>query len=667
MNIEEAKKIVQDDFKNTYKDLLTKIESYKKTGSFSTHIGSYEYDYKEFSEFLGRGFCAEVLDDLFLTLFLLHFIETIDYNLDIRKYESIDDPKIKEALKQLSDLHQAGETLKEHAAILLTSLGVKDLKFLEDSEELLEYLKSLSHTKSYKLKHFGDNTFIVSKIPIQNKPFRMQPITLDNRIFYTETPEKIIEMAHAAKPGIYFVANLPYGKMEELAMYLLFRTEEDGYLVDFGKHSYREQIYRNSSKGEEGHARWLWRSVENIYLPVETVLKFFETKSEEKDIVIRDKKFPFRVIAKFKDEDDLTILWSQYFVDECLRQFRDDGVLDEVTPAVSLGFLLPQTSNKVDSNLPAEYKPFIPSVHSLDLSWDPKSIEASDEDKGSGAYLTPFIKELPLAKLDLTTTPIDSLSSLKQAQGHLVYQKRKQEADGLEKALWDDFGKNFPKVMKSVEDLIKVGVPDKEKFIVKAFEDKPYPLGNYGVRSGGFCQDESPLKEEYLLYWAKAKEGSGVKCTRVRQINGHVSYRDVRAITYSGDYKQCGWCSAAAKNMYYLKFIDAMQFMSFFGVSDKEIPKQMLDYLNQNRTLYHGNSILNDIDPLKMVTNPWWTARSYDEEHLSPDDSWKTYGLRADDPPAIFVQFYTCDRCKKKYLRMVGKTDHVVETGKDAY
>jgi len=669
MNLEEAKRIVQEDFQNSYKDLLKKIENSKITGSFSTHIGSYEYDYKKLSEFLNKGFCTEVFEDLFLSLFLLHFSQTVKYEIDIRTYKGSDDHALKETVDQLYKLYQAGDVLKGHAKSLLESIGVKDTKFIEDDKDLLEVLKILSHTKSYELQHFGENAFIVSKIPIQNKPFRMQTLSFDNRIIYTNSPDKIIQMAHVAKPGVYFVANVPYGKMEELSMYLLFRTEEDGYLIDFGKHSYREQIYRNSSKGEEGRARWLWMSIENIFLPAETVLEFFNKESEDKDVAVKDKEFPFRVIAKFDDEKDIVKLWSQYFADECIRQFRDDGVLDEVSPAVSLGFLLPQLSEHVNDNLPAEYKPHIPSVHSLDLSWSPNFIDSYDSyTEGSGAYLATLVQKLPIEKLDLTVFPVESLSSLKQAQGHLVYQKRKQESKNLEKELWEDFGKNFPSVIKRIEEIVRDRAPDKDKFIVKAFEDLAYPLGNYGVKGGGFCEDESPSSEENILFWATDKFPSGTKCTRIGKVNGLSNrYNDIRIINYAVNYDTCGWCPFKSKNKYYLQFIDAMQFMAFFGVSDKEIPKQMLLYLNQNRTLYHGNSILNDVDPLKMVVNPWWTAKKHDPELLNSEDAWSGYNIRCDDQPAIFVRFNTCERCRKKFLKIAGKTDHIVVTEKNSY
>jgi hypothetical protein len=111
-------------------------------------------------------------------------------------------------------------------------------------------------------------------------------------------------------------------------------------------------------------------------------------------------------------------------------------------------------------------------------------------------------------------------------------------------------------------------------------------------------------------------------------------------------WQKCSVCdNKKARYRYTVQFIDYRQFKDFFELTkqeDESMPFQLKTYLNQIQTRYHGNSILDDVDPLAFIDNPWWVE--------DPEERSVVWGRR-DTSPVLFLQFGLCGFCKKKAER----------------
>jgi len=109
---------------------------------------------------------------------------------------------------------------------------------------------------------------------------------------------------------------------------------------------------------------------------------------------------------------------------------------------------------------------------------------------------------------------------------------------------------------------------------------------------------------------------------------------------YPDEY--CMFCSYTKKKYLKLKFIDYRQFLEFFNLKENEIPPHMIEHLHQQRTMYVGNSILDDLDPVDGVNDPWFR---------SAHDAKSTHRFAHDDPPNISIVLPVCLVCLNKYKR----------------
>jgi len=111
--------------------------------------------------------------------------------------------------------------------------------------------------------------------------------------------------------------------------------------------------------------------------------------------------------------------------------------------------------------------------------------------------------------------------------------------------------------------------------------------------------------------------------------------------------EKCLFCEKyKGRYNYVVQFLDFLQFESFFELNDKEkkkMPYQLRDFLNQERMCYSGNWILDDVDPLCLVDNPWWVGDL---------DQFKKYKRKQRDEPALFFTFNLCKYCKRKIEKL---------------
>lgn len=220
----------------------------------------------------------------------------------------------------------------------------------------------------------------------------------------------------------------------------------------------------------------------------------------------------------------------------------------------------------------------------------------------------------------------DELRPLEQIQQAMMCEKRKQEANALEKELYKDYKHNWKKVKSWLEKFIYNKFNEKRDYwIKKAFQDKEYSIR----LSRQFHEFDTFEQSEHMETKKKILEQSE---KRYYQWSGQHFYSSQFSFV-NRQYEPCVVCGRNGKEVSVLRIQDVRQFIEFFELSTEEqksLPKQMTAYLNQDRTLYDGNSILNDLDPITTIRNPWWVGEY-------------NYG------PKITISFALCKTHKNKY------------------
>lgn len=650
---EEALSLLRQVFIDMNPDLVAKIEAYKTTKSFSGTIGGKEghhFDFKDFFETLQEGFASPNIRALFECLMHLYFFKScVDLRVNFYDYINYDSFKEEEYIKT-SKKHArvitALNIVEAYAITSLDNLGVKNREFLTelggDYRSLRDMLRIMYNAKRISLCHYGDHEFIISKIQINNKPFVMtEKVVLKDAIIYTDKPEQIISLAMASHPGIYLIANVPYGHKVDTAFYLLFVNNSDAILVDNNKHSYRDQVYRTKTDGTDGKEAWLDRRYENTYLPIEDVLELFDNRDRSKDLLSKNSSFSFKVIKKLSECSPACILWTQAFVDNCIHQFKTTDVLQKVSPALALEFLYPY-SEKTPS-LPAVYNASLPRIEQLDLSWRPEQIGL--ERHISGDQFTSMLKEISVPTLFEKHIPA-GLTSEKQVKASLAYSRRKIVASKLEQELCEDFLDNAFSVREKIQNFVN---ENPARVVERAFEDRGYPVTLYvtfGTRVDEIPEGQSSaVAYRSVLYTSeKPEEVMGLRSRdNNRSVSRFVIKNRPSDILLTGGLKCCYCREHKPKYNYVLNFLDYTQFKNFFEISsdvEKTLPNQLRKYLNQSSTLYVGNSILNDIDPVCLIKNPWWVA-GIDRDKITWNSS----------DPYLKIVFSVCGFCRRKLLK----------------
>jgi hypothetical protein len=659
--ITEALGRVREVFYDYGKDILDKISVYQETGTISGYLGDPTFDYAALSKVMQGGFHSAVLRLLSESLIYLHyFCDVYDTSLDLKNFIShrrFDSDTFEKKAKKHANLSIDLNILELYANRSMRNLSINPLsckKVLRSGESILDTLNVFKYAMSIKLHHYGDKTFLVSKIPLgSDHPFDVE-LLLNPHIFYTEKPEQIISFAQQAKPGVYILANCPEGNHAETAFYILFRQKGYAYLVENSKHSYRDQYYRDRSNGTPGQDAWLDRKYEYCYLPIEKVINFFNKKTESKTVSLFDG-FNMISLGKVTDCSPHTTLYTYAFMDKCFSYFKDNEFSANISNTSCIGFVSQLLKGSTD-NVPAIAATMLPTLSEFDISWSP-------EEMGIRKYSDNFEKvepELPVIQTtDLSMLPQGSLTSIEHLKRSVKYRNRLASAKELEYQWNKDFKENLQKVLDTVGLFIrKRGLT----FVVrKSLQNLTYRLRGYkcfGYNSN--LMDESGYTNITILDGVdkKRKDDKG-SYIRTHNLSGYTSLHQSfgssldRAFAFDRSYVSskllCNHCGDTyARYHYTLQFLDWEIFREFFEIKENEmqyIPDQFKMYLNQASNEYCGNSLLEDLDPIALIKNPWFIKTLNNNGEIID---------RSRKNPAYLINYFLCGNCQKSIMK-VGK------------
>jgi hypothetical protein len=204
-------------------------------------------------------------------------------------------------------------------------------------------------------------------------------------------------------------------------------------------------------------------------------------------------------------------------------------------------------------------------------------------------FFSDKLNSLTPASIDLSRATV--IGTKQHITSFIQYNQRKALAGELARLLKEDYALNGGKLANWFHDTVEeFGV---ERFIDLALMDGEYPYTE--VRDEWPFRNNPRIVTESVLEY-KAREEAGAYLTEGNTENRHVFNK--------GD--TCALCGAPHPSIYVgCRFRDYRQFSSFFGMKALSLPERFMLHFTTQRHLYTGNEILEDVDPVLLVDDPY--------------------------------------------------------------
>jgi hypothetical protein len=355
-----------------------------------------------------------------------------------------------------------------------------------------------------------------------------------------------------------------------------------------------QRLNINNTEGLRNPGRYIDRKYDKIWLPLNLIEEDLEI-STQKDLILRNSSIKKIIsLEKISEEQPEIICWLYIFLDKTIQYINTNDIDQGITKNDIVKSIEYINSNPVDLVLQSD---------------------------GPGKYL----ENIYLTKCTDIVVKEDQLPKVVGTENYIkqviAYSRRQLFADNIKNLVLKDYTKNHKKVYQKITDFVK-NYP-LNILIEKALKNEKYSCMIYPSFASD-VEEEGLIKKEILSmvtssYYIYSSLDIYLGDT-FDKFNGVCIYD-----------KKTKW-----KKLVVLSFIDYRQFFEFFEIIEENIiPHQMKDHLHQQSTWYVGNSILNDLDPIDMIYDPWFKRENNRNDH-----------------PKINVIIPICNKCIKKLQRV---------------
>lgn len=454
-----------------------------------------------------------------------------------------------------------------------------------------------------------DHQFQILKLAKMKNYRKKKKIHLYGDILDIENPDSLIyylQNIREETSDCLIVAIQRNKKYDFKGVFLLFLIF-NGYLYSIDNSSRRLNL--DNTCGMRNPSKYLEREYSNIWLPIDLLFE----KQKKVPILRGQRVFKIYTWDKIRKKNIGIIYWMNMFLYRIIEYISSTNIDNGLIPKQTVPLL--KSANK-----------------KVDFTYETK------EQHGRNEYLLNKYKNKVQTKaLVLAEDKLPAIIGTKKyIQEVIAYKKREKIADEIEKALFEDFDKNKNKVKKWIQGFLDK--QDAEKIVIRALEDKEYAYMHYPQFTEKRVIELKKKKilsiGEYSWYYPEYYNWFRF---------GKLLYDDI----WKHYYEQiCYFCGAKQKKIMELTFIDYRQFLEFFELEEKDVPRQIIDHLHQKRQMYLGNSILDDLDPVDGINDPWFRGG---------DSAKEKYRFAHISPPKIYIEISVCLRCLNKYQRRADK------------
>ena len=479
----------------------------------------------------------------------------------------------------------------------------------------------------------------LGEIEMENTP---EPILYPN-LLRIQNPDQLIQyFKHAhEKPVTSMIVTYQLHRLKEMdfksGFYIFFLY--NGHIYSVSNSERRYNI--DNTAGMRNPDRYLERKYKNTWLPVKWMLEGDPSKQE---LMVPDSSvYIAETFENINKEQPEILYWFAIFMVR-VKEYIDktNNIILGVTPNDAL--LLLEDFNKRD-----------------DREFTEHASRASTSDYLVKAYGSK-IKDLVVS--DAALPPM--IAPRERVVSTIRWERRKVLAESVREMVFQDYRDNFEKAMKWLQDFVKKR--DYEEVFTKALEDDVYPRmfylptfsgtvyaeerWEYGDRRYGHDEDVEIVDLPAIFYEKILRDGVRGWVVGGRYVN-EFNWTPSGDITYWKDNEQhdvnCPICDKFKwKTIIKLSFKDYRQICAFFNIPPSRLPEWVVTHLHQQNETDAGNSILNDVDPMDLISSPWFR-----EDETKPKFIVTTpYSLSY--IPHFSFYMPICGRCRKRIEKKMG-------------
>jgi hypothetical protein len=200
---------------------------------------------------------------------------------------------------------------------------------------------------------------------------------------------------------------------------------------------------------------------------------------------------------------------------------------------------------------------------------------------------------------------------------YLMYDQRTRAADELQKQILKDYENNHARVMKEIRSFM---ISNKDYVLKKSFDRTvKYPKMKY-PEFGDEAWDKITGTTTYEEWQTPKLVSSTIfnKTEYSYSLNDRsiVLNNAKELLDNSGNHTSCMMCETSDmkrkinpwKKVIIVEFTDYRQIEAFFNKDIAEILSiEVKQHLHQQNNTYTGNNILDDVDPMDLVVDPWFS------------------------------------------------------------
>ena len=365
--------------------------------------------------------------------------------------------------------------------------------------------------------------------------------------------------------------------------------------------------------GERNPDRYLEEEMRDVWLPFN--LLFDKTKKTDK-LAVRESEYNVRKIAKLSEifaANPEIEYWMEMFIYRVIESILTIPVEEGMMLDAGMKML---GDGKID----------------IEKIKEERKVEMKGE-LGRNDYLIDLvgkkIDSLAVAKPALPAV----LGSKKFLKDIVKFEENKFLAKQMENEIQKDFKEKSNKIYKNIKKtVLSKGI---EWVAIRSLRNLSYTHDHWE-----HFADASLLKngEEYKTTILSVSDTFSIsKWSMSQQPHFFSFFRENEEKSDYNDplsrYRCCACETASLKKEVDITFRHWKAFAEFFEITEADIPQEMKDHLHTRNSLYVGNDIIDDVDPVELIEDPWF-----------PDSS------RSDDHSMKLI-LYLCQRCYAKFKR----------------
>jgi hypothetical protein len=458
-------------------------------------------------------------------------------------------------------------------------------------------------------------------------------IGLFDEILEIENPEDLVWFfkTRKRKPTdcliLTFTRNKTYDFKPSINMFLIWNNSM--YVIE----SSERRLNLDNTRGARNPDRYLEDRFKHVWLPFDIVLGE-QKEPKTTDIMVRGKRIFRRgsLLEVFKKSPEIK-MWLNLFLYRVADYIKSEPVPDGVTPTMQLKML-----------------------EDLSIKIPTKRIESQSQHDASSYLVDKYGGTItsiaPIEKGKL----LGVIGTKKYVSDVIRFEQRKEVAKAIKEQLYNDYRENAQRVFEWFKNFVTSH--DLPTVVRCALANKKYSFMAYPDFSGRWTRfSHLQVKKPTLVKLPILQEEKYGRQFYLSENEALITviWTQTGTLFTSEDYtiKNRVLCEHCKKfkwtTLVTLLFQDYRQVCEFFKVKPEALPHEIVEHLHQQNDVYVGNSILDDIDPVDLIKDPWfrrhkqWQEYNFDTKKEEQYEDWE-------GTPYLQVLIPLCERCKKKLM-----------------